>query len=302
MWNIRIDAATAEVVAALKAAGIPSVVLKGPALSDWNPPVHASAYADGDLWVSPRDEARAGDVLSALGFQPEIDERGLPAWWSEHASNWHRDADRGSIDLHRKLQGVRADPALTWQRLSAECEEFTLAGRTALRLSSPGRALYVALHSAHDGLRGMNSLAHLEGALNNAGEETWRAAAGLAEDLDAIDAFSAGLRLTASGRTIADALGLRANRSIEVAIRTAGAPPVALGFEQLASARARMRALIAVRKAFPPAGFIRHWWTPAARGPGWLLIGYAYRPLWLLQKAPEGLRAYMAARRATQGR
>ena len=76
------------------------------------------------------------------------------------------------------------------------------------------------------------------------------------------------------------------------------APPIALGFEQLARApTVRNFVAILMRKVVPPAGFIRTWWPPAARNAPMLVIGYVYRPLWLLRHAPGGLRAWLTARR-----
>lgn len=300
MWNIRVDSATAEVASALSAVGVESLVLKGPALSDWYPPDSARVYVDGDLLVAPRHEKIASETLVALGFAPKIDESGLPAWWKEHASSWHRELDGVSIDLHRRLQGVRADPAAAWARVWAGREPLSVAGRPLQRLSTAGRALYVTLHAAHDGEEGIRARRHLEMALERAPLPVWEQAAALARELDAVDAFRAGLELAPGGAALAEALGLPANRSVEAAIRAATAPPVALGFEQLSRASGRQRLQILVRKGVPPAGFIRHWWPPAGRNAAMLAIGYLYRPIWLLARTPAGYRAWRAARRQVE--
>jgi hypothetical protein len=73
---------------------------------------------------------------------------------------------------------------------------------------------------------------------------------------------------------------------------------VALGIEQLARAHGwQERAEILRHKLVPPPAFIRHWWPPAARNSWMLMLGYAYRPIWLVCKAPAGLRAWRTARR-----
>ena len=87
--RIRIDAATAEVLRAFDAAGVGSLLLKGPALSGW---LYAAdeprSYLDSDLWIRPVDASQAERVLRALGFRKHVDERGLPDWWLEHGSDW----------------------------------------------------------------------------------------------------------------------------------------------------------------------------------------------------------------------
>jgi hypothetical protein len=84
---------------------------------------------------------------------------------------------------------------------------------------------------------------------------------------------------------------------VKTALHATTPPPVALGFDQLATARGIRRLEILLHKAFPPPGFIRHWWPPAARSRHMLLIGYLYRPVWLIQHAPAGYRAWRTARR-----
>src|SRR3954467_5750138 len=84
--NLRIDAATAEVVRAFEAAGLRAVLLKGPALADWYADDPTRSYLDSDLWVGPADVEAAGAVLAGLGFRRAVDDRRLPGWWQEHAS------------------------------------------------------------------------------------------------------------------------------------------------------------------------------------------------------------------------
>ena len=297
MWNLRIDAATAEVVAALRERGVESVVLKGPALSDWYPPDSGRTYVDGDVWVSPSLVAAAETVLSELGFTPTQDERGLPAWWEEHGSSWFREQDHGKIDLHRRLQGAGADPAQTWELLWQRSEPLTVAELPARRLDTAARALYVTLHAAHHGAGDTRGWPHLVAALAAVDDEGWGRALELATTLDALDSFSAGLRLLPAGAALAARINVPAVRSVNATLHAAAPPPVALGFEQLANASGIRRVQILLRKLVPPAGFVRHWWPPAAKNRPLLLVGYLYRPLWLLLRAPAGYRAWRGARR-----
>ena len=297
MWNLRIDAATVELVCALEAGGIPSLVLKGATLNHWYPPDSDRTYLDGDVLVAPDDVEAAARVLRELGYRATAGERGLPQWWLAHAGGWERDRDGVAIDLHTRLQGVQVDPSAAWPRLWRDRVEFTLAGRQAHKLSEPAQALHATLHATHHGLRNTRGLRNLNAALDAVNEPGWRAALTLARELDALAAFSTGLRLTAAGSALAQRIGAPDARSVMAELFASTPPPVALGFEQLAAASGLRRAEIIVRKLLPPPSFIRHWWPPAARSRRMLLVGYLYRPAWLLQRAPAGYRAWRAARR-----
>lgn len=302
--NIRVDAAAAEVVRALDAAGVQSLLLKGASLARW---LHVDgepwSYMDCDLLVSPRDLATAERVLAELGFMQHFDERDMPDWWQEHGSDWSRDADGVVIDLHRELPGVGVDAEAAWQALWSTSEKIDIARYPVSTLALPVRALHVVLHAAHHGTDWGKALLHLERALVVADDSLWREAAGLATRLEASEAFAAGLRLTRAGTEIAEALGLAPGQSVEVALRASSPPPVALGFAQLESAAGfRARVWIVWRKFFPPAEFVRHW-SPAAReNRRALLWAYLRRPFWLARHAPAGFRAWRRTRRELRAR
>ncbi len=294
--NIRIDAATAEVVRAFDAARIDSVLLKGRALADWHGR-DVQFYNDFDLWVAPESIEPAGIVLSGLGFRPIMDKRRMPDWWQEHADEWWRDEDGAAVDLHRRLQGIGVGDAEAWSVLSTCVEPAEVAGYTVRRLSPPARALYVTLHAAHHGKVWNKALAHLQAAVHVVPIPTWREASKLAQRLDAVEEFSAGLRLIPEGEARALELGISDVESSSVILQASSPPPVARGFQQLASAGWFRRLEIIIRKLVPPPEFVRHWWKPANRGWTWLLAGYLYRPIWLAWHAPAGWRAWRAARK-----
>jgi len=297
MWNLRIDASIGEVVVALRARNIDSMILKGPTFNDWYPPDSGRTYIDGDVWVSPADVPVAEQALAALGFVPTADERGLPEWWQEHASSWLREHDQGKIDLHRRLQGAEAEPRLVWSTLWAGRDPILIGGVSVWRLSEPGRALYATLHATHHGSEDARGLPHLEAALAAVDDSGWRAALELARQLDAVEAFATGLRLLPAGTELAARIDVPDARSVKTALLASTPPPVALGFDQLHGARGLRRMEILLRKVFPPPGFICHWWPPAGRNRGMLVLGYLYRPIWLVKNAPAGYRAWRAARR-----
>jgi hypothetical protein len=299
MWNLRIDSAIGEVVRALRAASIDSVVLKGPTFADWYPADSTRTYLDGDIWVPPTSVARAEEVLVNLGFAATQDERGTPEWLLEHAGSWLRSSDNAKIDLHRRLQVTSAPAEAVWRVLWADREAMTVAGTSVWRLSEPGRALYATLHATHHGSEDARGLPHLQAALAAVDDRVWRLALELAVELDAVEAFATGLRLLPAGAELAQRIEVPDARSVKTALLASTPPPVALGFDQLHGSRGLRRLEILLRKLFPSPGFIRHWWPPAARNPRMLLIGYIYRPIWLAKNAPAGYRAWRAARRRT---
>jgi Uncharacterised nucleotidyltransferase len=297
--NLKVDWVTAEVLRAFAVAGVQTLLLKGPSIVRWLYDADdPRAYIDCDLLVPPADLMAAEHALADRRFLPNVYEREMPSWWKEHAVGWLRSSDGAIVDLHRTLPGVGVDPQRLWSTLSAEVEEIPVAGFPARTLTIPGRALHLALHAAQHGVGWPNVIAELERALSSTDAAVWRAAGDLASALDATPAFAAGLRLTAQGRALASTLGLPTDRPVDVALRATTPPPVALGFDQLARAESwRTRLAILRHKFVPPATFVRAWSPLARRGRLGLVLAYAWRPLWLLRRAPAGFRAWRAARR-----
>jgi hypothetical protein len=302
--RLRLEAATGGVIRAFESAGVQSILLKGASLARWLYEDGAPrAYTDCDLLVRPADWKTAEGALAELGFQPSIDEAAMPSWWVEHAVPWWRHDDGTTIDLHRTLPGVGADPERVWATLAANVEPMVVGRMSADALNIPGRAFHLALHAAqHAGEWGVK-LEELQRALSLTGESSWRAAAEIAAQLEGTPLFAAGLRLVPEGRALADHLDLPAAAPVEVALLSRGAPPEALGFEQLARAGTlRRRLSIVHHKLVPPATFMRHWSPLARRGRRGLMLAYLWRPLWLLGKAPSGFLAWWTARRSSAAR
>jgi putative nucleotidyltransferase-like protein len=302
--RLRIDAATIEVLDAFAMAGVEALVLKGPSLMGWlYTPEDARPYLDSDLLVHPEQERGAGEILSGLGFALERDDTQQPEWWLEHDAPWFRAEDAVRIDLHRYLDGIGVNPETAWAIFYASAESIPLAGTDAPALGLSARLLNVVLHAAQHGEAWAVATAHVERAMARVDEQLWIEAAELASELHATDAFVAGLRLAPEGAALADRLGLPAVRSVQVALRAATAPPVALGLEQIVSANGlRTRVAIVWRKFFPPREFIVHWYPYAAKSRTSLVLAYVRRPFWLLRRAPRGFRAWRAARRQVRDR
>jgi hypothetical protein len=282
---------------------VQSLLLKGASIARWlYDEGGPRPYGDFDLLIRPGDRPLAERVLSNLGFVPSMDERDMPSWWREHAVAWLRHTDAVALDLHRTLAGIRVDEETLWATLSQSTETITVGNAPAAALPAHGLAFHVALHAAQHGEAWDDMLAELDRAIQRADTATWRAAAELAEALDASPAFAAGLRLVPAGRELADELGLPAGQPVDVALRAGTPPPIALGFHQLSRAKGvRARLSIVRHKLIPPPTFIRHQFPEARASRLRLALAYVDRWRWLLRKAPAGFRAWRSARRGPPG-
>jgi hypothetical protein len=290
--SLRIDAATATVVPALEAAGIRSIVLKGPALTRWlYDDGTPRPYADTDLLVAPDQLADAEHELSSLDFKKVAYNAG-----SEHASNWER-KDGAWVDLHHSLPGVGVSPTELWQILAGELQTISIGGVQAQILGRHATALHLALHAIQHGPSWSRPLEDLERALQRFPFEVWESASLLAARLKATAAFAAGLRLLPIGETVASQLGLPVERSVRLILAAEGPLPMALGFEALGERRGlRAKLSFLGRELFPPRSFMRVWSPTAMRGRFGLLLAYLWRPLWLFRHGGPALRAWRRAR------
>lgn len=293
-----VDRVTAEVVEAFTAAGIRSILLKGPAVARWLYDEEAlRPYLDCDLLVSPDDFSRAEWILADLGFHREgLD--AVPHDWPKHARIWYRD-DRGNVDLHRTLFGVGVSDADLWAVLSVRTERMLVGGANVEVLTVPGRALVLALHAAKDGSRVGKVRHDLGHALDRVQAEVWEDASRMASQVDAAPTFAAGLRLVPAGEKVARRLDLPSEIPAEAALRRRGGPPpLAAGMGWLSAERGfRRKAGVVVRKLFPPRQFMLAWAPLARRGPLGLAAAYVWRPFWVLWRLGPALWVWRRARR-----
>ena len=297
--KLRTDGDTADVLDGFERAGLHALVLKGPSIACW---LYANAaerpYYDCDLLVAPGDFEAAGRELRSLGYVPLLDPWGLPAWWYGHAVAWTHPGGRVSVDLHRTLIGVGVDHATAWRVLSADVDEILVGGRSAPCLCRPARAMHIALHATQHG-PSTQPVADLERALVLCDDALWLRAAGIAAGLRATAAFVAGLRLTAAGSHLAARLALPDVRSVTAELRASTAPPLALGFEQLARAPTlRARAEIVWRNIAPDPGLLRASDPLAAASWRGSVTAYIRRLAWLVRHAPRGFGAWYRVRRS----
>lgn len=306
----KVDAAAAEVLAAFAQAGVDALLLKGRALGAL---LYESGerwgYADVDVLVAPQHLGAAERILAGLGYSNEGTGRGIDDIGGVvHGEPWIRAGsgrlDRTPIDLHRRLAGARAAPAVAWEALSARRAWIEVGGRRAATLDHCGQALHLAIHAAQHGPAFDRLLDELSLALERWPLEVWVCAAALARQLDATPAFAAGLRLVPQGAALASELALPPTAELDWTIRHREERPRGTlhlqALQELDSSAERLA--LARRWLFPPRAWIaqEHRWT---RGLAPLLLAaYALHlgrlPVW----AARAWRFQARAGRAEGGR
>jgi hypothetical protein len=292
--NLLVDRVTAEVVAALDEAGVPTVVLKGPAISSWlYDAQEVRAYGDSDLLVRREDWDRAAGVLSRLGFDRDVKSLIRPTMDAFSSDPWEREGD--NVDLHSTVYGLSADFATVWRVLASETETLQVGGRPVQVLGVPARTMHVALHAAqHQDGKPLHDLVR---ALERVPEGVWAEAASVARATGGLAAFAAGLRRTPQGEELARKLGVHAVRAAPTELRAARVP-LSESMNQLLEIPGILGKLrFAFWETFPQPAFMR-WWSPLARrGTAGLILAYLWRPVYLVINAPAAVRAVRRARR-----
>jgi hypothetical protein len=139
-------------------------------------------------------------------------------------------------------------------------------------------------------------LGDLARAIERTDDQTWLAAAALAHQLEAAGAFVAGLCVLREGQALAERLAMVGAPHAGVALL--GGDPSAITLEQFVRAGdVRTRLSMIRHKLVPPATYLRHWSPLARRGRLGLLIAYAWRPMWVMMRAPGAVREWLRARR-----
>lgn len=308
--TLTVDAVTAELVEALKRAGIRTIVLKGPSVARWLYPEGGRTYEDTDLLLDPSSVPEAERVLKELGFEalgggdlPEPE--AVPHDRPEHSRDWRRARDGAIAELHFTLDGAGVEPDRVWEVLSKDADRMTLHGTDVETeiLSEPARAMHLSLHVLQHGHRGPKALSDLRAGLVQIPAETWRNAMEVARQIGAPDAFAGGLSFVAEGRALAERLGLPPPTDAEISLRVSTSGPqadLALAFEwlsRLPDLRSKLAYLGA--KVFPRPAYLRSRAPLARRGPVGLVGAYILRVVWIVSHAPAGFAAWRRARRRT---
>jgi len=301
-----LDAAAGEVIDAFAAADVGVLLLKGPALARTLYRDHEHrGYSDVDLLVSPGVLPAARRVLEGLGYANVIDGLGIvDPGGALDAETWvdtQRPGSVASIDLHWRLPGSEAPPEAVWGVLSRAPGSIELEGRRVATLSREGLALHVATHAAQHGTRYGRPIEDLKLALERWSSDVWRAAAALAEEIEATQAFAAGLRLVPEGAALAGELGLPEADELLWAIANRDRRPRGTfhleAFKDAPNARERLR--LVRRSLFPTPEWIA-WQYPWARKTGARLI--AGRILHLMRAPLWAAKAWRFRRQARSAR
>lgn len=297
-----LDAAAAEAFDALEAAGVDALLLKGPALARrLYRPGELRTYYDVDLLASPGDLTAVGSVLSALGYMNISESDGVvDVAGVLHAQVWSRwDPGVGTvtIDLHWRLAGCQAPPATVWTAIRRQRSAIDLGVRKVPTLAAPALALHVALHAAQHGPSDLKAMDDLERGLARWPAETWPQAAALAREVQATEAFAAGMRLLAAGVALADQLGLPpAEVELWMISHRSQRPRGVFHLEALAKAtNVRARIGVVRHALLPTCAWIAGTYPWAAGGRCRLLAGYA---LHVLRSPVWAVRAWRFSRRA----
>lgn len=292
LLKLAIDVATVEVMGALSQAGIPSILLKGPAMATWlyDDPQERD-YSDVDLLLPSTSLRRAHEVASSLGFE-YYNLEVVPGRPSHH-DVYLRDV---RLELHRTLIGVGVPDDVLWHTLGASTEAISLNGEEIDILDEPSRLVVLVLHAAQHGVAFTHLMDEVERALERVSQSVWDDAIELADRLDANEAFRVGLRLIPAGRALADQKGLSSHATLETKLIAASAPPGALALEWLRHAGWRWRIAFIARKFALPADAMRALYPLARRGRAGLAGAYLLRPIWLLRRLPRAYRARKDAR------
>jgi hypothetical protein len=257
-WTLVIDRMTVVAADALDAAGVPFLVIKGPAVAsalyddgEYRP------YGDVDLLVPLQrwEEAlsgleRAGWARPARLWRPT--ERGFGAEDLIFAA-----ADRPvQLDLHGTFHGVRR-PDRAWAVFSRGSRSVRVGDRDLPAPALPVQALIAALHASVNSA-GSRSHVDLDRALRRLPAAAWAGAADAAAELDALGAFADGLRLTEAGRRTVAELGLAGHTDASTPLRRPDAPSFELGWYEIRTQpRVVDRIRLAVLKAFPSRAAVR---------------------------------------------
>jgi hypothetical protein len=299
-----LDAVAAQVLVAFRQAGVDALLLKGRALATLLYRAGEQRdYSDVDLLVAPRALDAAEATLSGLGYENASSAQGIDDIGGVvHSDTWIRGTpgswDQPMIDLHRWLPGARATPGKAWEALAAQRTWIEIEGRQAGVLNRAGQAMHLATHAAQHGPGFPKHVNELALALERWPADVWDSAAWLAQEIDATEAFAAGLRLVPEGAVVAARLALPPTGELDWTIRHAR-PRGTFHLQALADARgARERLQVLRRSLVPSRAWIVHQ-HPWARAGGLRVIA-AYGAH--LARAPEwAARAWLYRGRARRG-
>lgn len=136
-----------ELLEALAAEGIPTLVLKGPDVGEraYDDPA-TRPYHDLDLLLRPRDLGRGASVLRRLGYRASSGDPAVDYDRHHHLAPFRREGSL-PVEIHRRLQdgeiGVRMDHEGIWRR----SRPTRIAGAATRVLALPDLLIHLAVHA-----------------------------------------------------------------------------------------------------------------------------------------------------------
>lgn len=251
--SLAADMAAAEFARVAKARKLRWLLLKGPAIATrLYPDGEHRPYVDIDVLVAPRDYGRAEALLAELGFREAPH---LPRQRVEHASPW-RAPEKASVDLHRRVPHVPADPHVAWTVLTRDSESLRVAGEDVTVLSIPALALLVALHALHHGPAVAKPLRDLSLAAERLPQSAWEGARALSFEVGAERNLAAAMTLTPESRALTSSLALPRLRRWEITLRSGDPARVASAFALLRETPGVRRKVAALKDELVPKDLI----------------------------------------------
>jgi hypothetical protein len=302
---LRVDRVTAEVVGLFEAAGIRTILMKGPSFRRWLYPDGGRSYTDSDLLVESSSLDAARSLLAGAGFRLALKQRAFKDPQPGHG--WIRDRDGAQVDLHEGIHGPGVPPGAFWKAIVAEIEHMQIGGRRVEVFGLRARLLHVVLHAAQHAEDRPTTHADLELAVEAADDGLWAAALELARELDAVEPFRRGLALAHGGAEVARGLGLEpwvdpGPTVDQVLRRTMPHEPVVGGLGWFVRTKGlRKKASLVAYRVFARESLQA--WTPLARRGWWgLTLARVARPFWLAAQLPRAVPRLLEARRQARAR
>jgi hypothetical protein len=145
------DLSAARVSTVMRSAGVPFVVVKGPAMAAVDPVPAARPYLDVDIVVPPNRFDDAMEAARSAGFESNT-ERPARKYYERHCYEGVnlRDGSQRAIDIHHHVPPWWAGRTLTYEYLARDARVGAIAGTDAPLASATSNLFIAALHLVSD--------------------------------------------------------------------------------------------------------------------------------------------------------